>query len=49
MTDDLEYDLKAKKIPSRKKDADNSLRFFNSLLGRLKRLNEIQTQLKLPI
>lgn len=45
MTDDLEYDLRAKRIPSKKKAADNSLRFFNSLLGKLKEYETIEKQL----
>ena len=49
MTDDVEYDLKAKRIPEKKREADRVLKFYNSVLGRLKRLNEIETQLKLPL
>ncbi len=47
MIEDLEWELKAKKIPEKKRTADRMLTFYNSVLGRLKRLEEIETQLKL--
>ncbi len=45
MTGDVEYNLKAYRIPEKKREMDRLLVFYNSILGRLKEYEQIEAEL----
>ncbi len=49
MTGDLDYKVNALRVPEKIRETKSLLRMYNSILGRLKRLKEMETQLKLDL